>query len=170
MAAFSIYTPPDQIDKTRLAPGGFGTIFGTVFFPPYIGATADTASAANRMYYAEVSVPWPVTVTGVTVANGSAPAGNLQTALYDATGNQLAISAAVAQAGVLARQKVPFTAPKALAQGTYIISVSTSGAGKLMCSQIMGAAGFLNGYPPPATFAVADYTSLLVVIAVMGLY
>jgi hypothetical protein len=168
--SFSIFTPPGLIDKTQLSPGGLGTAFGTVFFPPYIGATTDTASAANRLYYAEVTVPWPITATGVSVANGSAPAGNIQTALYDATGTQLALSAAVTQTGVLARQKVPFAAPVAIPQGTYFIAVGTSGTGKLMCSQIMGAAGFATGYPPPAPLTVGDYTSLLVVIAVMGLY
>jgi hypothetical protein len=170
--SFSLLTTPGPVDKTMLAPGGFGNAFGNVFFPPYIGATTDTASAALRMYYAEVHVPWPVTVTGIAVANGSAPAGNLQTALYDASGNRLALSASVAQAGVLGRQKVPFSAPVDIPQGTYFIAVATTSTGKLMTSQFMGAGGFVGvtNSIPPATIVPADYTSLLVTLAVMGLY
>lgn len=102
------------------AAGGFTapTVFHTGNLQPTAAAAA-TSGATNasvvttETYVAEVFVPVNATLTGVSVLNGTAVAGNLHVGLADSTGLVVAQSATnVAASGTTAYQQVPFT-------GTY---------------------------------------------------
>jgi hypothetical protein len=173
MAAFSIYTPPDQIDKTRLAPGGFGTTLGVTIPSMVLGSFADTATNAGRTYFCEVNVQWPVTITGVMYWGGSVSSGNIQTALYNAAGSRLALSASVAQVGNTIKSRVPFSAPIAIPQGTYFAAIGTTATGKLYMATGVGVCTYVEGTAgvPPTTFTVADSgAGLLFAMPYLALY
>jgi hypothetical protein len=103
---------------TRLSDGlagaaGLGT--PTVFHSGGIGANSatmgtDTTPIVTETYIAEVFIPANCTLTGVSVLNGSAVAGDMQIALADSSGAVVAQTASTAAAGTAAFQKVPFTA------------------------------------------------------------
>jgi microcystin-dependent protein len=72
----------------------------------------DTTPSATETYICEVFVPGPgsVTLTGVSLFNGSANAGNIKLGLADSSGNIVAQTASTAPSGTDAYQDVPFTA------------------------------------------------------------
>lgn len=70
----------------------------------------DATPVSTEVYIAEVFVPANVTVTGVSVFNGSAVSGNMKAGLADSAGAVVATSASTAQSGTDAYQRVPFTA------------------------------------------------------------
>lgn len=102
---------------TQLAKGGVGA-FGdvTVFHTGEVGATSatqgtDTTPVVTETYVARVFVPANATITGVSILNGSAVAGNVTAILFNKDGYPIAQSASTAQAGTAAYQDIPLTAP-----------------------------------------------------------
>lgn len=90
------------------------TVFHTGSMAP-VAATSgtDTTPSATETYIAEVYVPVNATLTGVSVLNGSAVAGNMQIALANSAGAVVASTASTAASGTAAYQQVPFSAPYA---------------------------------------------------------
>lgn len=100
------------------AAGGFTnpTVFHSGGTAPFSGVAA-TSGATNasvvttETYVAEVFVPVNATLTGVSVLNGTAVAGNLNVALANSSGTVVAQSATTtAASGTSAYQQVPFSA------------------------------------------------------------
>jgi hypothetical protein len=90
---------------------GNPTRYHTGDLPPATTTTGtDTTPSITETYIARVVVKFSTTLTGIAVLNGSAVAGNLNVILYDADGNPVASSGAVAQSGTAAYQSVPFSA------------------------------------------------------------
>jgi hypothetical protein len=105
----------NQVNKGGINPAlGFGG--STVWHSGGIGANStamgtDTTPVTTETYLARVFVPHNCTLTGVSILNGSAVAGNVTVGLADSKGNPMAASASTAQSGTAAFQKIPFAAP-----------------------------------------------------------
>ena len=83
----------------------------------------DTTPVVTETYIGELEVTPATRATGVSLLNGSAVAGNVTVILYRADGTPVAKSAATAQSGTAAYQRIPFSAPINLVPGTYYIGV-----------------------------------------------
>lgn len=100
---------------SQLAKGGVGQ-FGTAasVFPtgdcPATSTTmgTDTTPVVTQTYIARVFIPANTQVTGASLLNGSAVAGNVTAILYNASGVPIAQSASTAQAGIAGYQNIPF--------------------------------------------------------------
>lgn len=99
------------------AAGGFTTptVFHSGNLQPTAAAAA-TSGATNasvvttETYVCEVFVPVNTTITGISVLNGTAVAGNLHVGLANSSGTVVAQSATtVSASGTTAYQQVPFT-------------------------------------------------------------
>ncbi len=138
------------------------------------GAPASPATSAytaqtpviTEVYYAEVFVPAPCTVTGVTVYNSATLSGNVKGGLASSTGIILGTSASIASAGTSAYQALVFTAPVTIYPGTYYILLfydnttirpNTYTAGAFVAAKLTGqtyATGFV-AFTPATTFTTA---------------
>ena len=125
-AAGGFSASPRNIHSCARAPTT--TTFGT-----------DTTPATTETYIAEVFVPANMTVTGVSVLNGSAVAGNIGVALATSAGAVVASTAAagVAASGTAAYQLVPFSAPyAAVGPATYYVLLQSNNTGYRFRSQL----------------------------------
>lgn len=91
---------------------------GTVFHSGRVGATSatmgtDTTPVNTETYIVEINIDVDTTLTGVSILNGSAVAGNMKFSLADSTGAPIAAAqtASTAQSGTAAFQQVPFVTP-----------------------------------------------------------
>ncbi len=84
-------------------------------------AGTDATPVATTFYYAQIYVPARVTVTGVSVFNGTVASGNIKVGLADSTGAIIATSASTTMSGTDAYQAVPFVTPVTIREGTYYI-------------------------------------------------
>lgn len=82
--------------------------------PPTATTGTDTTPVVTEFYFSRVFIPNNVTLTGLSLLNGSAVAGNVQGIFYTTAGVPLANTASTAQAGTAGYQQVPFTAPLAV--------------------------------------------------------
>lgn len=90
--------------------------------PPTATTGTDTTPGTTTTYLARVTIHFNSTVTGLSLLNGSAVAGNVFGILYDSDGNPVATTASTAQSGTAAYQQVPLTAPyRAIGPGVYFI-------------------------------------------------
>ena len=98
---------------------------GTSFGPVLLGAASfSAAQTANLLILHTVYIPAPVTLTGLTVANGATATGNILAGIYNAAGSSLlASSGSTAQTGTSSTQYVAFSGTYAAAAGTYIVAV-----------------------------------------------
>ena len=81
--------------------------------PAQVSTDGTDATPVNtEVYIGEVFVPGNTTVTGVSIMNGTAVAGNVKVGLADSAGAVVATSASTAQSGTDAYQRIAFT-------GTY---------------------------------------------------
>lgn len=122
----------------------------------------DTTPATTETYIAEVDIAFGATITGISVLNGSAVAGNLFVGLADSTGAVVASSAATAQSGTAAYQQVAFSTPYVAKGGKYFILLQCSSTSARFRSHILGnfgaskKTGETNGtfttITPPTTF------------------
>lgn len=103
----------------------------------------DTTPSITETYFCELYVPESMLVTGISVFNGSAAAGNITAALYRGSSSLVAgtITASTAQAGTDAYQNIPFTAPVTLLAGTYYVALQFSSASARFNSHLLGAYG-----------------------------
>jgi hypothetical protein len=89
--------------------------------PPLVSTDGtDSTPVITEVYITEVKVPANVSVTGLSVFQGSVSSGNLKVGLADSNGNVVATSASTAASGTDSYQRVPFTAVyNAIGPATY---------------------------------------------------
>lgn len=106
--------------------------------PPAATSGTDVTPAVTETYIVEVFVPSNMTITGVTILNGSAVAGNIGVALANSAGAVVASTAAagVAASGTAAYQLVPFSATyAAVGPATYYILLQNNNTGNRFRAQ-----------------------------------
>lgn len=127
----------------------------------------DATPAATEVYIGEVFVPATMTLTGVSVMNGSVASGNLKVGLASSAGAVVATSGSTAMSGTDAYQRVPFTATyTAVGPATYYVLLffdnntaryNTHTFGDFGAAKQTGqtyATGFTT-ITPPSTFTTA---------------
>lgn len=135
----------------------------------------DTTPVVTEVYCGEAHFATPRTVTGVSLLNGSAVAGNVWIGLYTAAGALVGscAGAGVAQAGTAAYQRIPFTAPVRVSNGTHYVAVAFNnvaarfrshifgdfGQGKLT-GQVFGTAPVAPAFPTTFTPSLGPIASL----------
>lgn len=121
-------------------PFSVPTVWNTGNLPPPTTTTGtDTTPSVTEEYVAQVFVPVNCQVTGVSVLNGSAVAGNMQIALYDSNGGIVATTASTAASGTAAYQKVPFTAVQDLrGPAQYFIGVQNNNTSNRLRTHALG--------------------------------
>jgi hypothetical protein len=88
--------------------------------------TASTAwGTANLALYVPVFLGYPATVYKMGVTNGATLGGNLQLGIYNERGEQLAVTASTAQAGISSLQTIDIT-DTILTPGTYYLAMATN--------------------------------------------
>jgi hypothetical protein len=126
----------------------------------------DATPSVTETYLAEVYVSETCTITGVSIFNGSAVAGNVTVGYYNANGYLLASSATTVQAGTDAYQNVDFSAALSAVPGTHYVAVQFDNTGARFNTHVIGAfgAGKLTGQTygvlPKATMPTTFTTAL----------
>jgi hypothetical protein len=135
-------------------------------------ADADAGSFTNQTpvttetYFAEIMVPYAVSVTGIAFLNGSDVTGNITGALADASGAIIAVTATTAGSGTDAYQRIALTSgPFVIPPGTYFICrQNSSGTGRLAAHTFGNFAtgkttgetnGTITAITPTTTFTTA---------------
>lgn len=129
--------------------------------------TENTASVSET-YIAQVFVPCNMTITGISIVNATAVAGNITVSLYDSTGAPIAAakSASTAAAGTAAYQRVPFAvAYAAKGPATYYVALQCNNTGQKFRTHTVGdfgavkqtaqTYGTFTSVTPPTTFTTA---------------
>lgn len=148
--ALGVIVPPNSVYHSGdVAPAAAAT--GT-----------DTSPVVTETYISQVNIGMGATLTGLSLLNGSAVAGNVTLALADAAGNIVASTASTAQAGIGAYQQVPFTAPIAVKSGKYFVLATFNNTGAKFRSHAVGnfqagkltaqVYGTLAPFTPPVGF------------------
>lgn len=169
LAVTGVLTPTGGV-----AAAGGGTVRASHFHTGGIPARlnsdgTDTTPVNTEVYINGVTLQSNTTVTGVSIFNGSAVAGNMKVGLANSAGVVVATSASTAQAGIDAYQRVPFTAPlAAIGPQTYYVLLmfdtnttprfNTHIFGDFSCSKQTGqvyATGFTT-ITPPTTFTTGQ--------------
>lgn len=156
-----------QVNKGGIAPA-LGLLAPTVFATGGAAATSatmgtDTTPVVTETYVARVFVPLNTTLTGISVLNGSAVAGNVTVALADSSGTVVAASATTAASGTAAFQKVPFAAAYAAkGPGEYFVLLQCNNTSNRFRSHAVGnfkagkltaqTYGTLPAFTPPTAF------------------
>lgn len=123
----------------------------------------DTTPVVTETYLAEVFIGKNTRVTGLSLLNGSAVAGNVVLFLADANGNIVAQTASTAQSGTGAYQQIALpTSVEVLGPAKYFVGVQFNNVGARFRSLVLGnmGAGKLTGqtfgavmpFTPPTTF------------------
>jgi hypothetical protein len=141
-----------QVNKGGINPA-LGLSVPTVWHTGEVGATSatmgtDTTPVVTETYLARVFIPANMTLTGISVLNGSAVAGNITVALADSSGVVVASSASTAASGTAAFQQVPFSSTyQAKGPGEYFILLQCNNTGYRFRSHAVGnfKAGKLTG-------------------------
>jgi hypothetical protein len=132
-----------QVNKGGIAPA-LGLTAPTVWATGGAAATSatmgtDTTPVVTETYVARVFVPVNVALTGISILNGSAVAGNVTVALADSNGVVVASSASTAQSGTAAYQKVPFSAAyNARGPGEYFVLLQCNNTGARFRTHAVG--------------------------------
>lgn len=129
---------------------------------------ADNTPVTTETYVHELLVPYPCRITGLAIANGSAVAGNVTVGLADNDGNPIPgiVSAATAQSGTNAYQKIAFGTPlDCEGPARYFAMVQFSSASAryrghkagigFCAAQTSQTFGTLKAFTPPTGFAAA---------------
>ena len=108
----SAYTGAQTATGGIVGPGTLPTVWHSGGFQPYINTTGtNVAGVTTVTWWSEVFIPVNCTLTGVSVLNGNAVAGNLTVALSNSAGTIVASSTTgTAASGTQAYQQVPFSA------------------------------------------------------------
>jgi hypothetical protein len=132
-----------QLGRRGITAGGNPTKFHTGAMPPAATTTGtDTTPVITETYIAEVFVPCTALLTGISVLNGSAVAGNLNAILFDANGQPVASSGSVAQSGTAAYQALPFTATvTVVGPATYFVGLQCSSTSARFRSHVINTMG-----------------------------
>lgn len=112
---------------------------------PAIVATQGTevTPAITETFIAEFAVLQQTLLTGFAVLNATAVAGNLRVSLYDRNGVPIpaALTAATAQAGTAAFQRIPFAVAYQAIPGIYYVGLQCSNAGARFRAHAFGNFG-----------------------------
>lgn len=164
MSVSGILTPTGGL--AAAAGSAVPTVFHSGNAAPGTTTTGtDTTPVVTETYICEVFVPVNCLLTGVSVLNGSAVAGNMQISLADSAGVPIAAAqtASTAASGTAAYQKVPFVTPYA-AKGPakYFILLQNNNVANRYRSHILGnfgaskktaeVYGTFTAVTPPVTF------------------
>jgi hypothetical protein len=116
------------------------TVFATGDAPPSTTTTGtDTTPSVTETYVARVRIGNNATITGVSLLNGSAVAGNVTAILYNSNGVPVAQSASTAQSGTAAYQDFAFAAPfKAVGPGLYFLGFQFNNTSARFRTHILG--------------------------------
>lgn len=168
----SYQPPPGGPVMPYIHPFSLGAI------PAFHYGIATPASAvwptANTAIYVPLNLPTGYLVKRLWCLNGGTAAGNIDIGIYDAAGNRLTSSGAVAQAGTNAIQHFDIT-DYLLAPGSYYMAMSCSlGTATVWKSTgqsatFVGIAGCLSqasAHPLPAT---ATFASAIITIPFFGI-
>lgn len=153
------------------AAGGFSAAARNIHtggIPAQVSTDGTDATPVNtEVYIAEVFVPANVTITGVSVFQGSVSSGNLKVGLANSAGAVVATSATTAASGTDAYQRVAFTGTYA-AKGPatyYVLLIFDNGTARYNAHTFgdFGAAKqtgqvYATGFTtitPPTTFTTA---------------
>lgn len=132
-----------QLSKGGISLGGRGAI--SVFHTGGVGANTttmgtDTTPSVTETYVARVFVEANTTLTGVSLLNGSAVAGNVTAILYDWNGAPVAQSASTAQSGTAALQAFAFATPyQAVGPGQYFVGFQFNNTSARFRTHAIGA-------------------------------
>lgn len=157
---------------TQIARGGIRSkgdvrVFHTGEIGPTTTTTGtDTTPATTVTYFARIFIPVNATLTGLSLLNGSAVAGNVTAILYDADGNPIANSASTAQSGTAAYQAFAFTSPiDVQGPGRYFAAFQFSSTSARFRTHTLGVFptgsltggtyGTITAITPPTTFTTA---------------
>lgn len=114
------------------------------YLPPTTTSGTDTTPSVTETYVAEMFIPMNTLVTGLSLLNGSAVAGNVTMFVYDSNGAPVTgtTTASTAQSGTGAYQQIAFTAPVTL-QGPakYFVGLQCNNTGARFRSHILGNFG-----------------------------
>lgn len=127
--------------KGGITARGNVSAFATGDAPPTTTTTGtDTTPVVTETYIARVFIPINTLVTGISLLNGSAVAGNVTAILYDKDGYPVAQSASTAQAGTAALQAFAFATPyQAVGPGLYFVGVQFNNTSARFRTHILGA-------------------------------
>lgn len=162
------YTPTGGV----AAAGGFSVsprlVMTGNWKPLAITDGTEVTCVITTTYVAELFVPANMTVTGISVVNATAVAGNVTAGLADSTGAPItaAQSASTAASGTAAYQRIPFAAPfAAKGPATYYVQLQCNNTGyKFRAhtvgdfgtqSQTSGTYGTIVSFTPAGTFTTA---------------
>jgi hypothetical protein len=149
------------------APFAGSTVWATCTGLPHSTTSGtDTTPVITEEYIGEIFVPINCNVTGFSVLNGSAVAGNIQLALYDSNGGIITTTASTAASGTAAYQAVPFAAVTPLkGPAKYFIGLQNSSTSNRFRSHTVGVHGAskktgqtygtFTALTPPTTFTTA---------------
>lgn len=135
-----------QVNRGGIAaamPYAGPTVFATGGAPPATTTTGtDTTPATTETYIAEVFVPVNATLTGASLLNGSAVAGNVTAILFDSNGVAVATSASTAQSGTAAYQAFAFSsAYTAKGPAKYFVGFQFNNTSARFRTHILGVFG-----------------------------
>jgi hypothetical protein len=130
-----------HLGRRGIAARGLHTSNATGDAAPTTTTTGtDTTPVITETYIAEVFIPHNQTVTGISLLNGSAAAGNVTAILYDENGRALGQSASTAQSGTAAYQAFPLaTAVSAIGPAQYFVGVQFSSTSARFRTHTIGA-------------------------------
>lgn len=127
----------------------------------------EVTCVATTTYIAQMFVPARMTITGFSLVNATAVAGNLTVGLADSTGAPIttAKSATTAASGTAAYQRVPFATAYVANPGTYYVQLQCNNTGTKFrahtvgdfrtTSQTGGTYGTIASFTVPTTFTTA---------------
>lgn len=136
-----------QVSRGGIGTGGRGltTVWHTGQVAPTTTTTGtDTTPVVTETYFARVFIPINTQVTGISLLNGSAVAGNVTVGLYahnPLTGlySPVAQSASTAQSGTAAYQQVPFaSAVTVQGPGQYFVGIQFDSTSARFRTHILG--------------------------------
>lgn len=149
---FSVKTASQSLNRRQKAQVGINLSDGTN--SPRLISTGNTVSDAadadagsftnqtpvtTETYFAEIMIPFTVSVTGIAFLNGSDVTGNINGAIADSTGAIVAVTAATAGSGTDAYQRIALTGgPFTLPPGTYYICRQNSSATGRLAAHTFG--------------------------------
>lgn len=148
-----------RVNKSGISPAHPNRLGATAFptgaAPPMTTTTGtDTTPATTETYVAEVFVPHNATITGASLLNGSAVAGNVTAILYDAAGVPIVQSASTAQSGTAAYQDFAFSSTiELVGPARYFVGVQFSSTSARFRSHILGK--FISGKKTGETYGTA---------------
>lgn len=168
LSASSPFTPTGGL----AAAGGFSIdpklVMTGNWKPLAITDGTEVTCVVTTTYIAEVFVPANMTVTGISLINATAVAGNVQVSMADSTGAPIAgaLTASTAASGTAAYQRVPFAAPwAAKGPATYYVMLQCNNTGYkfrahtvgdfIAQSVTSGTFGTFASFTPASTFTTA---------------